>query len=137
MNLSIPSAARQCSWCPLVGERGAYGQGEACKLRSNPRCFGEGMPQIPAGRDNVRFVESRWQDIVVAHSAGVGKARQGLSISCQLYIQVGCCYGCSACGVESFAQAVTLATTGVWTGPLLLLAGGNGCAPVSDMTGQT
>lgn len=44
-------------------------------------------------------------DIVVAHSAGVGKA-------------------------------VTLATTGTYSGPLLLLAGGNGCAPVSDMTGR-
>jgi len=44
-------------------------------------------------------------DIVVAHSAGVGKA-------------------------------VTLATTGTFVGPLVLLAGGNGCAPVSDMTGR-
>ena len=33
------------------------------------------------------------------------------------------------------AKAVTLATTGTYSGPLLLLAGGNGCAPVSDMTG--
>lgn len=33
------------------------------------------------------------------------------------------------------SEAVTLATTGTFAGPLVLLAGGNGCAPVSDMTG--
>jgi len=44
-------------------------------------------------------------DVIVAHSAGVGKA-------------------------------VTLATSGAWHGPMILLAGGNGCAKVSDLVGQ-
>lgn len=45
-------------------------------------------------------------DIVVGHSAGVGKA-------------------------------LTLATSGAWRGPLLLLAGGSGCASVANLVGQS